>query len=425
MAAKGKEAAPVAKTGSMKTAELLACVGYMTDVMPSGSFCHAWRVALAAEHLAATLAPQIQRDVFYAGLLHDIGAVGAYKHITRYVFAREQNDDVHIKSHAQRGAALVNWLPGMGAAAAFVRSHHEWWDGTGYPDGLLGHLTPLGAQIVGIVSVADTVGCFRAKSSLRDCLPLMSVFTGRAWTSEMWAAFVRATAENEFFTTLVEPEALPDMIMAKIAELPLPSELDNEEGVERVFHLIAALVDLKDPSTNGHSLRTARRAEQLARYLKLSPEVARVAYRAGLVHDCGRLGVDTRILIKSGRLNDQEMDIVRRHAQMTVRALSCLPDCAGLIELGEIAGHDHERFDGNGYPDGLKSEDIPQISRILSVVDAFDSMIAAAHYRLLTPKGAVVRIEQSAGSQFDPEIARAMVEAVSTGAMSDFAKMAA
>jgi HD-GYP domain-containing protein (c-di-GMP phosphodiesterase class II) len=215
------------------------------------------------------------------------------------------------------------------------------------------------------------------------------------------------------------------MIAAKITELPLPSELDGKEGVERVLHLIAALVDLKDPSTSGHSLRTARRARALVEYMKLPPESAILAYHAGLVHDCGRLGVDTHILNKAGRLNDREMDVARKHALMTIRSFACLPNSPGLAALGEIAGRDHERYDGNGYPDGLKGEEIHLVSRIMSVVDAFDSMIAAAHYRLLTPKGAVVRIEQAAGKQFDPEIAKAVVEMISSGVVDDFKQMAA
>jgi HD-GYP domain-containing protein (c-di-GMP phosphodiesterase class II) len=400
-------------------AELLAVVGYMTDVTPTGSLHHAWRVALLGEYLASTLCPQAQRDVFYAGLLHDIGSVGAYKHISRYISMREQNDDVQIKTHPQRGSALVNWLPGLASAAAFVRSHHEWWDGSGYPDGLQADLTPLGAQIIAAASAVDIAGCFRSRGSLRDSLTLLSALTGRAWSCDIWSALVRSAANSEFYDALIEPSQLPDMIAAKVQQLPLPLELEGQEGVERVLHLIAALVDLKDPSTSGHSLRTARRARRLTKYMGLPDEQVNLAYRAGLVHDCGRLGVETCILNKSGRLNEQQMEVVRKHAQMTIRSLSCLPNCPGLTALGEIAGHDHERYDGKGYPDGLSGEEIPLISRILSVVDAFDSMIAAAHYRLLTPKGAVVRIEQAAGSQFDPKIAKAVVEAIG-GELEDF-----
>ncbi len=396
----------------LNAAQLLAALGYLVDITPGGCYYHAWRVALVSQRVAAAIAPDIQRDIFYAGLLHDAGAVGASKHISRYILVRDQIEDVHVRTHTQRGAALLNWLPGMSAAAQFVATHHEWWDGRGYPDGRVGNMTPLGGFILGIATTADIVGCFRSISNLRSGLSSIATMTGRVWPKEVWIALVRSMEDADFYKTIINPSLLPETISQKLKELPVPEELNNEEGTERVLHLFAALVDLKDPSTAGHSLRTARSAKALAEHMGYSEEDAHTAYRAGLVHDCGRLGVDTHTLNKAGRLSDKEMSDVRKHAQMTIEALSCLPDAPGMASLGYIAGHDHERYDGTGYPDGLKGEDIPPISRILSVVDAYDSMVASSNYRFLTSKGAVVRILQGAGKQFDPKVAKAMAEMV-------------
>lgn len=404
---------------TMRASELLAAVGYLTDVTPGGCYYHAWRVALVAEHLAAAVAPDLRRDVFYAGLLHEAGAVGAQKHATRYGSIRDQVDDVNMRIHAQRGAALLNWLPGMSAAAQYVATHHEWWNGRGYPDGRAGESIPLGGLILSLASTADLAGCFRSASDMKGSVQLLSAMSGHAWPKELWAAFVESTESAEAYQAISVPASIVELVTAKLDELPLPAELDCEEGVERILHLFSALVDLKDPSTTGHSLRTARRAKVLAEYMGFSDEDAHLAYRAGLVHDCGRLGVDTHILNKSGRLSDREMDVVRKHAQMTIQVMSCLPNARGMIALGRMAGHDHERYDGGGYPAKLSGENIPMISRILSVVDAFDSMVSSANYRLLTPKGAVVRIAQGAGTQFDPNVANALVEAVTKGVMDE------
>jgi HD-GYP domain-containing protein (c-di-GMP phosphodiesterase class II) len=119
------------------------------------------------------------------------------------------------------------------------------------------------------------------------------------------------------------------------------------------------------------------------------------------------------------------MDIVRKHAEMTMRVFACLPDCPDMREFGQLAGHDHERWDGKGYPDKLSGENIPLISRILSVVDAYDSMVAPNDYRLLTPKGALVRLQQNAGSQFDPKVVKAMVEAIRSGFLDEVTRLAA
>jgi len=409
----------------LSSAELLAVLSYLTDVIPAGCHFHSWRVALVSQHLAAALSPGVQRDVFYAGLLCDAGAVGADQHITHYVTPEEQVEDVHVKSHAQRGAALINWLPGMGAAAQLVALHHEWWNGRGHPGGKSGEAVPLGSLILGIGAAADIAGCFRSRSSLRSVLPTLSSLTGHAWPQEVWAALVRSTNDAEFYRALTDPGALPGLVKQKVTELKVPEELDNEQGVERTLHLFAALVDLKDPSTTGHSMRTARRAEALARYMKLSDEDVRTAYRAGLVHDCGRLGVEGNLFNKSGRLSDKEMETVRKHAEMTIRVLCCLPDCPEMMMLGQLAGHDHEWFDGHGYPDNLYGDNIPLISRVLSVVDAFDSMVSAKNYRLLTPKGAVVRLEQNAGTQFDPKVVEALVAAVASGELDEQVREAA
>lgn len=410
MSRKDQSHADTQEQPKLTAAQLLAALGYLVDVTPGGCYYHAWRVALVSQRVAAAIAPEVQRDIFYAGLLHDAGAVGASKHITRYILMRDQIEDVHVRTHTQRGAALLNWLPGMSAAAQFVATHHEWWDGRGYPDGRVGTMTPLGGFILGIATTADTVGCFRSVSNLRSSLSSIATMTGHVWPREVWTALVRSMEDAEFYKTLADPSLLPAAISQKLKELPVPEELDNDEGAERTLHLFAALVDLKDPSTAGHSLRTARRAKALAEYMGYSEADAHTAYRAGLVHDCGRLGIDTHILNKAGRLSEKEMNDVRRHAQMTIETLSCLPDAPGMAALGRIAGHDHERYDGTGYPDGLMGEEIPPMSRILSVVDAYDSMVASSNYRFLTSKGAVVRILQGAGKQFDPEVAKAMAE---------------
>lgn len=408
----------------LKASELLAALSYVPDVVPSGCLYHGWRVGLVSERIAASSSPEIARDVFFAGLLHDLGAVRANRHITQYSNPREQVDDLCIRAHPQLSANLLNWLPGMEEASEYVRCHHEYWSGAGYPEGRSGDSIPLGSRIIRLVDAADLAGCFRSTSNLRSTVPSLAERTGRMWPHEVWVAFVRTLNDGSFYRSLADQSELATMMAAKTAEWNVPRELDSETGVDRLLHMFAALVDIKDPSTMGHSVRTARYSEVLAQIMKLPEEDCRTAFRAGLVHDCGRIGVETNILNKSGRLSDWEMDAVRKHSEMTMRTMACLPGATDLAALGNVAGHDHERYDGQGYPDKLSGEEIPLISRIISVADAFDSMVSSKEYRLLTPKGAVVRIEQNAGSQFDPKVAEAMVQAVSDGALNELLKAA-
>ncbi|MHB9035470.1 MAG: HD-GYP domain-containing protein [Armatimonadota bacterium] len=408
----------------MGSAQLLATVSYMTDMTPEGCYYHSWRVALLGQYLASIIVPEIRRDVFYAGLLQDIGAVGARQHITAYNKLQLQMNDCHIKAHPQRGAAILEWLPGMSKAASFVKSHHEWWDGSGFPDGLLENETPVGSQILRMADAADTAGCFNSRSSLAKGLHSLAGLTGYAWSGNLWAAFVGSTKDSAFYKPFLDPKSLPKLIAEKCIELGAPEELDNDEGIERVLHVVAAMVDLKDPATGGHSIRTARYAKSLARHMCLSKEDAHMAYRAGLVHDCGRLGLPAELVNRTGRISDKELDLVRAHAGMTMRALKCVPDYPEMAALGEIAGHDHERYDGNGYPDGLVGDRIPLISRILSAVDAFDAMSSSRTDRLLSSKAAVVRLQQNSGTQFDPQVVEAMVDLASLGGLGEELAMA-
>jgi HD-GYP domain-containing protein (c-di-GMP phosphodiesterase class II) len=413
-AKKQSENAEVKSEGlDVRPAELLAAASYLIDIIPSGCLHHCWRIALVAEHVAAAAYPDQATDIFYAGLLQEVGTVGAHKHATQYASLQEQIDDPLIKTHPRRGAALLDWLPGMGGPAKLVRYHHEWWDGRGYQDGRVGNEVPEASQVLLLVETMDAAGCFASWPALSKGLRQLAKFTNHAWNAEVWASVVHSLEDSEFYTSVINSVSLQGLMSERLARHPLPPEMDSEEGVERIFHIFAALVDAKDPSTSGHSHRTAKLAKGLGEHMGLSPQDVRIAYRAGLVHDCGRLGVPTPLLKRSGRLNAEEMELVRKHAQMTTRVMSCMPACPNMEAIGEIAGHDHERYDGTGYPDRLVGENIPLISRILCVVDAFDAMTSTTSYKnLLSPRFAVIRLQQAAGTQFDPNIVDAMTTAV-------------
>lgn len=415
MAAKKQSDNTEVKSEAIETrpAELMAAASYLIDIIPSGCLYHGWRVALVAEHVAMAAYPDQASDIFYAGLLQAVGTVGAYKHETLYASLHEQAEDSVIKTHPRRGAALLDWLPGMSGPAKLVRCHHEWWDGRGYQDGRVGKEIPTGSQVLLLVETMDAAGCFASWSALAKGLRQLAAFTNHAWSKDVWASVLHSLEDSEFYTSIMNSVGLQGLIAETLAKHPLPPEIDSEEGVERVYHIFAALVDAKDPSTSGHSLRTAKLARGLAEHMGLPQKDVRMAYRAGLVHDCGRLGVPTPLLRRSGRLNAEEMDLVRKHAQMTIRVMSCMPPCPGMEAVGEIAGHDHERYDGSGYPDRLVGENIPLISRILCVVDAFDAMTSTTSYKnLLSPRFAVIRLQQAAGTQFDPSVVEAMTSAV-------------
>lgn len=387
---------------------LLAAVSFMTDLTPSGSSYHTWRVALVAHRLASIAAPEIQRAVFHAGLLQDIGALGADKHITEYVSILDQMECKHIRSHPERGATLIGMLPDMTVVAQCVRFHHEWWNGRGYPGLRAGKDIPLGAQVLRIADEAVTRGCFSAYFDLAERLRSLAAHTGRIWSETLWETFVRSTSDAAFYNALVAPTRVMELVSSTLNESALPTDMCSDTSVERLFHIISALTDAASPNKGGHSLRTARFARAMAEQMRMSESDVCNAYRAGLVHDCGWVSVPRTVAKRPGKYSEQEIESARGHAAATDRILSCLPDKPGLAELGHIASSHHEWLNGSGYPRRLTSKDLHPITKVLSVADAFDAMVSIANYRMLSVKGALMRLQENVGSQFDADAVKAL-----------------
>jgi diguanylate cyclase (GGDEF)-like protein/putative nucleotidyltransferase with HDIG domain len=176
---------------------------------------------------------------------------------------------------------------------------------------------------------------------------------------------------------------------------------------------LAAAVDAKDPYTQGHSQRVSAYAEALARALGLSAlEVARVRL-AGLLHDVGKIGIPDAILTKQGELTADEMSIVMQHPEIGERMLAGVPF---LRDVLPAVRHHHERWDGQGYPDGLAGDAIPREAAILMVADALDAMTSSRTYRAgVSIVEARQRIRTGSGTQFDPAVAAAFERAAAAG----------
>ena len=141
-------------------------------------------------------------------------------------------------------------------------------------------------------------------------------------------------------------------------------------------------------------------------------ELDRIYYIA-LLHDCGKIGVPDNILGKPGRLTDEEFEIIKSH---TVRGGEILSNFKSLENAGEGALYHHERYDGRGYPKGLKGEEIPLIARMICVADSFDAMNSSRVYRKNLSKEYIINeLKKNQGTQFDPEIAEIMLKLINEG----------
>lgn len=165
--------------------------------------------------------------------------------------------------------------------------------------------------------------------------------------------------------------------------------------------MILAL-DLREHETGHHSYRVTEYALNLGRHLRLDESQLSVIAKGALLHDIGKIGVPDNILLKPDSLTDEEWELMKQHAHLGYELLNKIEF---LEESSLIVYTHHERYDGNGYPQGLAGDEIPLGARIFSVVDAFDAMTSKRVYKKAMPfEEAVDRIRESSGTQFDPVV---------------------
>lgn len=180
--------------------------------------------------------------------------------------------------------------------------------------------------------------------------------------------------------------------------------------VEQTAYALAEAIDAKDSYTRGHSMRVAEYSAMIARKLGWSEEKCKNIYFIGLLHDVGKIGIPQKIINKETSLTDEEYELVKSH---TVKGYQILSKISKYPDLSLGAHYHHERYDGRGYPEGLKGEEIPEKARIIAVADAYDAMASKRSYRDVLPQAEVrEKIAEGVGTQFDPVFARIMLELI-------------
>ena len=176
---------------------------------------------------------------------------------------------------------------------------------------------------------------------------------------------------------------------------------------------IARTVDAKDLLTSKHSQRVSEYSVLIAKRFGFSEEEQENLRKAALLHDIGKIGIPDSILNKPDRLTDEEYAIMKTHV---TNGAEILKDFTLIDHVVEGARYHHERYDGKGYPDGLKGRDIPLYGRIIAVADAFDAMTANRVYRKRLPFADVLNeLRNGRGTQFDPELLDDFLNAIESG----------
>jgi putative two-component system response regulator len=204
-----------------------------------------------------------------------------------------------------------------------------------------------------------------------------------------------------------KPVERVELVARVRSALRLKAVYDSLDRAEQVIFALAAAVEAKDPFTEAHTQRVAESARRVGARIGLSEVELDALYRGGLIHDIGKIGVPDAILLKKGRLDPAELLRMRAHPIIGESIVSPLPSGADLLP---IIRHHHERFDGGGYPDGLRGEEIPQLARIVAVCDAYDALVNDRPYRpRRTVDEAISILTNGAGTQWDRGVVEAFI----------------
>lgn len=176
---------------------------------------------------------------------------------------------------------------------------------------------------------------------------------------------------------------------------------------EELLEMLARVFDARDPYTGSHSAKVADYAGAIAREINLPPEEIQLVRQAGLLHDIGKIAIPEQILNKAGPLTAEEYEWVKQHV---ITGAALLENSRGLRHLAPIVRHHHERWDGKGYPHGLRAYEIPQTARILALCDAVEAMLSDRPYqRGRSLEETISELRRCSGTQFDPELVSAFI----------------
>ncbi|MBL7197493.1 MAG: HD-GYP domain-containing protein [Candidatus Omnitrophica bacterium] len=184
-------------------------------------------------------------------------------------------------------------------------------------------------------------------------------------------------------------------------ELILTQSMLKEVEVDIIMSLVLSQ-EAKDRYTHGHSRRVTKYSVEIAKELGLSNDEIEVINRAGKLHDIGKIGIKDDILFYEGKLNEEQYNIIKTHP---IKGANIIEPLKFLGKEKDIVRHHHERYDGEGYPDRLKAEEIPLGARIMAVADAFDAMKSTRPYKKPFSKEEIIlELKDNAGEQFDSQI---------------------
>ncbi len=299
-------------------------------------------------------------------------------------------------------------------AAGFA---YKWTGGVAGDISLPGVLLPMAAYLLAAVIANSLImnGLFSIESkspffreSLQMLLPLLPSMACCAPIGYLIAYLASRTAGAAMVVLFMMP-----LLLARYSfKLFLRA---NEQQADMI-RTLTAVIEAKDAYTEGHSVRVSKYVDRIAKEMKLGRHVAKNLHLAALFHDIGKIGVPESVLCKPGILTDEEWVLMKQHPVIGTRILN---NTHYSDQVETLVRHHHEFFDGRGYPDGTKGDEIPFEVYVLGVADAFDAMTSDRPYRAgMTARRAREIIAECAGGQFHPDVAAAVTRMIDEGKLA-------
>lgn len=388
--------------------ELMSALSLMMDLNENRKLYHAWRVALVSERMAQEILPEYSAHIFFAGMLHDIGAISLPDHVTHYTDIKEHFDNPILFNHPEKGAKIVSRIPSLAITSDMILHHHEQWDGSGYPKGMNGDSISIGGQILRIADTFDILTRVRPPLSIDGMKTALEARVNSEFSSIMYELLMAILNEGTFFEDITDDIKLSKMVLSYIKK-PSPMDLSYcDVHVNTTVKIFAEVIDAKHSYTAGHSERVANYTYLIAKAMGFNDKDAEKFKKAAYLHDAGKVAIPKEILDKPSPLTLEEFKSMRKHPVYTMEILSMV---SSMRDLVPIAGGHHERYDGSGYPDGESRDRIPIGARIMAVADSYDAMTSRRPYQTIkNTTEAKEEIIKNAGGQFDPEVTQVAVK---------------
>jgi putative nucleotidyltransferase with HDIG domain len=309
----------------------------------------------------------------------------------------------YMLTRAQRGESMALRMGFSTATADGIRHIDEHWDGTGIPDGKIGHEIPLFSRII---LLAQTLDAFYTQRGLLAAMKMARERSG-VWFDPQLVRIARSWREDiDWWESLHSPDATA---MAVSVEPQQHTRFVDNKGLDEVARAFAEIIDAKSSYTYQHSTNVAKYARATAFELGFEKSDVAVLNRAALLHDVGKLGISSRILDKAGPMTPEERAEMQRHPVYTWEILQRV---TAFATFARTAALHHEKLDGSGYPWGVKAEELDVAARILCVADMYEALTANRPYRAgLTRDAALKIIRSGSGKHVCPLATEALTEA--------------